>query len=107
MVLRQTLKRSGDVAFRLGGEEFGVTVTVRNGEDALMIGERLRKGVEDLHILHEKNDQKQHVTVSCGLMVVFTSSDSENDLEDIYRKADLALYQAKEGGRNRVVVYTE
>ena len=103
--LKGTLKRSGDFAFRLGGEEFGVIITVHRQEDAELVAERLRAGIEGLRIPHSENSPGQHVTISCGLKVVITERDRGDDVEAIYRMADAALYQAKAGGRNRVTVY--
>jgi PAS domain S-box-containing protein len=78
-VLQDTLRRAGDFAFRIGGEEFAVIVTVENNADAVVIAENLRRSVH-----HCGGDQP-----------------AQTDL--IYRLADDALYQAKEKGRNQVV----
>lgn len=105
-VLRKALKRAGDQAFRLGGEEFGVTLTVNAQNDAVMVAERLRNAVAGMEIIHEKNGPYPYVTISCGLATVTTGQGVVSDTEAIYRQADSALYQAKGEGRNRVRMYT-
>lgn len=105
--IKKTLKRSGDVAFRLGGEEFGVTITVREEKDALGIAERIRLAIENLRIPHEKNSPNRFVTISCGVKAVETERKQTNDVDVIYRMADAALYQAKGAGRNRVMIFKE
>ncbi len=104
-VLKGELKRSGDFAFRLGGEEFGAILTVRQPEEAAGVAERLRNAVAELAIPHSGNSAAGVVTISCGLTL--TSGEDLRDMapDTLYRQADAALYQAKEGGRNRVARY--
>ncbi len=103
--LKGILKRSGDFAFRLGGEEFGALITVQKEEDAFLVAESLRAAIAGLRILHEKNSPRQYVTISCGVKTVHTNRDRVDEVDAIYRMADDALYQAKAEGRNRVKVY--
>ncbi len=105
--LRRTLMRSGDFAFRLGGEEFGAIINVRREEDAVLVAERIRAGIEALRIPHEKSGPTPYVTISCGLKCVTTDRNRGDDVEAVYRLADAALYQAKADGRNRVAVSRE
>ncbi|MDH4321331.1 MAG: diguanylate cyclase [Desulfobulbaceae bacterium] len=105
--LKQALMRSGDFAFRLGGEEFGAIIIVKREEDAVLVADRIRATIEALRIPHEKNSPSQYVTISCGLKCVATDRHRGDDVEAVYRMADTALYQAKADGRNRVAVYLE
>lgn len=101
--LSDSLKRSGDIAFRLGGEEFGVIATLKNREDALSLAELLRQNVQNLNIKHIKNPH-QFVTISIGIEA-FDALKYENqeDIQNqIYAHADFALYRAKKLGRNQV-----
>lgn len=95
-VLNATV-RSGDVACRWGGEEF---ICILNGADvntAQQVGERIRHNVEQLNI-----PVVEHVTVSIGIAAADQHS---NDWHVLFKNADLGLYDAKQGGRNRVCAY--
>ncbi|MDH3760267.1 MAG: diguanylate cyclase [Gammaproteobacteria bacterium] len=106
-VLKDTLRRAGDFAFRIGGEEFGVIVNVDHEEDACVIAEKLRRAVEDLGLEHAHNPAAGNVTVSIGLKTHQGAGGQPALMELIYRRADDALYQAKENGRNQVVRHSE
>lgn len=101
--LNSSLKRDGDFAFRLGGEEFGVLCSGLNHDQAFDFANSIRKCVEDEKIEHKNSLASQHVTISMGLVVV--EPEFVNSVNDIYRYADEALYKAKENGRNQVCVY--
>lgn len=90
--------RSGDLAARIGGEEFAILVEGSNGKAASDIAERLRGNVENLKFFSQK--QPVAVTISIGI-----SSYPENaaDKEEIVSYSDQALYCAKNEGRNRVI----
>lgn len=96
-ILRST-SRSEDMIFRYGGEEFAAVLTNANRRIALQIGERIRVLVEKTGFLWQS--QRIPVTLSVGVAV---STGSEGDSLMLIQAADRALYQAKEGGRNRVV----
>jgi diguanylate cyclase (GGDEF)-like protein len=102
-VLRDSLRRAGDFAFRIGGEEFGVIVTVDQGEDAYRVAENLRKAVEDLKLEHGYNPASPYLTVSIGIKIHQGSGTQAPQMDLIYRLADDALYEAKGNGRNQVV----
>lgn len=90
--------RGEDMVFRYGGEEFAAILTNANLRIAVQIGERIRMQVEKTAF--EWEDQKISVTLSVGVAI---ATGSEADGLALIEAADLALYQAKEGGRNRVV----
>ena len=79
-----------------------------NIEEAQIVAERLRKAIEKKKINIEdyniENTKEISVTISIGVSK-FNKADKIPEI--LYKKADEALYQAKEGGRNRVVVYKE
>lgn len=102
-VLQDTLRRAGDFAFRIGGEEFAVIVTVENNADAVVIAENLRRSVEGLGLAHEHSEVASVVTISIGVKTHHCSGDQPAETDLIYRLADDALYQAKENSRNQVV----
>lgn len=92
--------REIDIIGRLGGEEFAVLLPETNIEKALEAAERMRMAVESAAVKLE-NGAYLHFTVSIG-----ASSFTEKDtgLDSMLKRADKALYQAKNGGRNRVCV---
>ena len=90
--------RPYDELGRYGGEEFLVVTPGCSYEHAMMVGERLRRGVEGLDIVIEET--RHPITVSVGVAVC--DGRLENT-DGIIRRADGALYEAKNQGRNRVV----
>ena len=102
--IKDTLEGKTDYVFRLGGEEFGVLLIDYDVEEVLSISEEIRKNVEDMHIVHEKNTASKYITVSTGIVVVDFSSE-DKDTNTIYSMADDSLYKAKEQGRNCTVCY--
>jgi len=98
--LSQSLQRSDDMCFRLGGEEFGILFKPTTAQKALEFADELRKNIEKLGIEHVQNSAALVVTVSIGLIVI-ESSDSTL-CESIYKRTDDLLYQAKKSGRNRI-----
>lgn len=91
--------RAGDVACRLGGEELAVLLPEARLEDAAKRAEQIRRQVEGLAVLLGGRALGQ-VTVSIGVSAFPQHGDSQ---EALLRAADAALYEAKAGGRNRVV----
>jgi PAS domain S-box/diguanylate cyclase (GGDEF) domain len=100
-ILRIVVKRLSDVVARYGGEEFVVIMPETESSGAFAIAEQIRQGVEDLAIPHADSDTADHVTVSLGVVTVHTGSMDEP--EQVVALADRALYEAKHGGRNRIV----
>jgi two-component system cell cycle response regulator len=98
-VLRAGL-RPGDVIARFGGEEFVALIAGAGPESARLVGERLRRHVEEMPPV---NRGPRRVTLSVGA-TVFDPQRSDESPAEILRRADVALYGAKRGGRNRVVL---
>lgn len=96
-LLQETMRTSDHVG-RLGGEEFGILLIGALPQQAAIIAERLRKRVESMVVWH--NDWEMHFTVSIGMADL--QIDAENPLAYMMKRADLALYKAKQEGRNRV-----
>jgi diguanylate cyclase (GGDEF)-like protein/PAS domain S-box-containing protein len=101
-VFKDTLRRASDFAFRIGGEEFAVILTVDNNSQAFSVAESLRKAVEGLKLAHDHNNAADFVTVSIGMKTYQSGVDQPAETNAIYRMADDALYAAKENGRNQV-----
>lgn len=94
--------REYDTASRYGGEEFCILLPFTTINEAEFVAQRLRIAVEKSDINISEID-KLNVTISVGV-----SSFNENfeTPQVLYEKADSALYEAKKGGRNRVVIYS-
>lgn len=100
--ISQCFKRKGDYAFRLGGEEFGVICNVTHPNDAEVLADFCRQSIMDLKIPHTGNANLKFVTISTGLVTLNETNLLEAD--EVYKIADIALYEAKSAGRNCVKV---
>ena len=100
-LLKNTLKRSSDKAFRLGGEEFGCLVAVNSMSEISIIAEKIRITIEAAAIEHLANLPYKVLTTSIGVYTLLPKDQNEQ-LEFVYRQADQRLYKAKHKGRNRV-----
>lgn len=92
--------RGVDLAARYGGEEFALVVEGADEKGAMRLAERVRKEVESLCFRHESGPVG--VTLSLGLALYPKHG---KDKESLVSCADQALYQAKQQGRNRVVLW--
>lgn len=104
--IRQAARRPRDLAARIGGEEFALLLPDIPGAGAVQVAERLRDAVAGLGIPHPGSPHGV-VTVSLGAASASTGFDRENLRRRLFDRADTALYQAKSGGRNRVVASPE
>lgn len=93
--------RSADVIGRYGGEEFIVILPVTNAQQAFQLAERIRLNVAKLRIPTPKGEAQ--VTLSIGIVELNVSSATET-VEEIFRRADEAMYAAKQAGRNRTEI---
>jgi len=91
--------RDVDFIGRLGGEEFSVCLTDTSLGGASLVAERLRKSVESTTIQTEH--EKINITLSIGLTEVIKA---DSEFSCALKRADQALYSAKESGRNKVVI---
>ena len=103
-VLSDTL-RAEDVLARYGGEEFAVLVRGVSAENARLLGERLRREVEEM-ALSKETGEALPVTISVGIstfpLAEAGEAPAEKTGEKLIELADAALYRAKKAGRNRV-----
>ena len=90
--------RETDHIFRFGGEEFVTLMPETSLGGGFKIAEKIRSVIENLKFSHDSQNFK--VTISCGI-TIFVENDS---MESAFERADKALYQAKEQGRNRCVI---
>ena len=94
--------RKGDTVARMGGDEFCVLLLDAAIEgDALLVGQKI---VAALHEPFTVLEQEVHIGTSVGIAFY---PDHDSDPERLLKLADMAMYRAKQSGRNQVAVYTE
>lgn len=92
--------RGCDIAARYGGEEFAIILTDTDVEGAKVVAERIRSSVEATEVVHDGKSIR--FTVSLGINELNADVEQESTWVEL---ADKALYNAKHGGRNQVMVY--
>lgn len=98
--LRRAAKRPGDLIARYGGEEFIILLPSTDETGAAYVAEQLRYEIEQLGIPHIRSDVSTIVTASLGHATLVPSVELSS--QELLVRADRALYQAKQEGRNRV-----
>ena len=88
--------RRDDVYARTGGEEFGVLLPEINLQTARLIAEKVRKIVEATNFRHEQ------IVIPCTVSLGVATLQTDDTPENLYKRADGHLYEAKQNGRNRV-----
>jgi diguanylate cyclase (GGDEF)-like protein len=101
--LEQQVNASGEAHMlaRYGGEEFAAILRT-NASNAQYVSEKLRSSIQDLQLAHPNSTVGSYVSISVGLTTVIP--DERSTASDLLAAADSALYQAKNTGRNRVVM---
>ncbi|MEM6532280.1 MAG: GGDEF domain-containing protein, partial [Myxococcota bacterium] len=97
--LLESQRRQADVACRFGGEEFVLLLPNTTAECALRAAERLRHAIERLEV---PGADRVPLTVSIGVSATVPNDPA---LTDVIERADAALYDAKQLGRNRTVLH--
>jgi len=102
-LLSASLKRPRDLLARYGGEEFVIVLPGTDEIGAYLIAKLLRSQIEALKIAHSSSSASKYVTISLGVATITPIKNSRP--EEIIKKADQALYQAKQEGKNQVNVF--
>lgn len=101
-ILRSVFGRSGELAARVGGEEFVVVLPNLDAEQACVAAERLRTGLAVSELPHGASTVSPFVTLSIG--VAELDPQAMDNFDQLLQRADQALYRAKFLGRNRVAL---
>jgi diguanylate cyclase (GGDEF)-like protein len=91
--------RKSDIAVRYGGEEFVFLLPEISKENAFVLAETIRGKIAAHHFAGRETQPQGKITVSMGISVV---PEDGSEASTLLHHADVALYQAKNGGRNRV-----
>jgi diguanylate cyclase (GGDEF)-like protein len=96
--------RPADLVARLGGDELAILVSGADTGAAARLAERVRDAIVPAFRL---GDHERHVSASVGWRCWPACDGDDADAEALLRDADAAMYQAKDGGRNRVAAYSD
>jgi diguanylate cyclase (GGDEF)-like protein len=103
-ILAQSALRATDVVARYGGEEFAILLPGVSLNMATLLAERIRQSIVETHLPHAA-DPQCIVTISAGVAGMQPSNDIE--MATLVERADRALYEAKDRGRDRVETWSE
>ncbi len=99
--LENSIRQGIDNAARYGGEEFALVLVKTDQEQAVETVERIRKQIHSI-IFHAPGGQEVNISMSFGIAMYRIHA---KQIDELIKKADKALYRAKELGRNRVEVF--
>ena len=102
-ILRNSVRKN-DTVIRYGGEEMVMFISGIRPDAALRTADEIQKKLSEKSIEHKYSDISDKLTVSMG---IYNTEYAGQDIYSLIDKADIALYRAKEKGRNRYEVYTE
>jgi len=101
-IVKDSVRLNIDVPCRYGGEEFTIVMPETDAPGAFVVAERLRKRIEAYE--YPGQAVPLHVTISLGISIF---PDDATEKMDLIKKADDALYRAKEAGRNNTQIYSD
>jgi diguanylate cyclase (GGDEF)-like protein len=102
--VEQTLYRPADLVARYGGEEFVAILPNTDLDGAIIVAEQIRSAIANLEIPHQNSDISDRVTVSVGITSLIPNPEQKSST--LIQQADVALYGAKQKGRNRAIVFS-
>ena len=104
-VISEVINRPADLVSRFGGDEIVILLPETDEKNAALIAEKCRSKIIDQQIPHEGSVDSDVLTISAGVSTIIPSSDIEP--YKLIETSDIALYWAKERGRNQVCNYKE
>ena len=100
--IRRAIKRPADLAARYGGEELAIILPNTHPEGAKKVAQKINSEIQALHIPHPNSPLDVHLTISIGVAGYIPCH--KYSPQKLIESADLALYRAKELGRNRIIL---
>lgn len=97
--------RQNDYLFRMGGEEFLILTLGEGPEGMMALAEKIRQAIEKVFVYYE--GARINMSISCGIATLAPNEHTQDALSLLLKQADTALYEAKQGGRNRSILFTE
>ena len=101
-ILKEHVQRATDIVARYGGEEFIILLSDTPQTELELLCRKIIDSLHDAQILHESSPVSKFVSLSIGAVTAIPKS--LDDKEKLLRKADKLLYQAKDSGRNQVII---
>lgn len=98
-------KRSADLVARYGGEEFVIVLPNADSTAALQVAQDIQLKLRELQIVHACSTVSAYITISMGIASTIPQTETEPIV--LLKAADRALYEAKNGGRDRIVLQAE
>ena len=105
-VLKSIGQRGSDFSFRIGGEEFAIIITDVTKEKIEEFANSINIKLYEKKIEHKTNKVSPYLSTSVGV-VFYENGDVSDNMDVIIKKADDLLYQAKENGRNQILVQVQ
>jgi diguanylate cyclase (GGDEF)-like protein len=104
-VLKNSLKRSTDMASRFGGEEFAIVLPNLTTVEAMKLAQQIKSSIDQQRIEHPSSVISKYVTVSMGIATIVPTMNDQS--ETLVSAADHALYMAKNKGRNQIIIFDQ
>jgi len=95
--------RSADTIGRYGGEEFAILLPITTAQQAFSLAERIRESVAQTRVTTPLGEAA--VTLSIGIVELQSQTGEDETVDDLIRRADQAMYAAKQSGRNRTTIF--
>ena len=102
-VLTRCIRRPGDLVARYGGEEFALILPSTDTEGGHSVAKEIQKQLANIAIPHCKSSVSQSITLTMGVATIIPGP--HRNPQELLKAADLALYHAKQQGRDRIYVH--
>ena len=102
----RAVKRLPDLVARYGGEEFAVVLPNTDADGAVIVASAIRWEIKMLRLTHHHSPIGQYVTLSIGVASIAQPPERDMSAHALVTLADMALYEAKNQGRNRIILKT-